>query len=178
MLFFDRSVLLFFALLLLFRPVQAAPPPALGAAAQGVTFTLPDPKLPGKLLAEVHARSASGNSVETGFLGSLTGVWARLYQKGIPAATLTAPHAQGSSLKKTVVVTATGGVVVKSLTQPGTKLLADTVVWYAGLNKIVATGHVFYRDGKTGATMTGPTMTADTRLKSLQIMSGHASALL
>lgn len=175
--FFNCCVLLFSALaLLLLQSAQAAP----GVEAQGVSpqFTLPDPKLPGKLLLEIHARSGSGNSVDTGFLGSLTGVWARLYQKGVPAAILTAPRAQGSSLNKTVVVTATGGVVLKSLTQPGTKLLADTVVWYASLNKIVATGHVFYREGKSGATMTGPKLIADTKLKSIQILSGHASARL
>lgn len=180
-----RAISLFLLPLLFCLSVEAAPakkkPPAplnLGAAAQGVTVNLPDPKLPGKMMLEVRAREAFGQSADNGFLGRMTHVWARLYQKGVPAAILTAPNVQGSSLKKTIVVTATGGVVIKSLTQPGTKLSADQVVWYASVNKIVATGHVIYHDGKTGATMTGPQALADTNLKTLQIVSGHVSALL
>lgn len=151
--------------------------PSLGASMQGIVVDLPDPKFPGKSvpLCHVRAASATGQSAETGFLGSMTQVSALLYQQGKAAATLTAPRADGNSLRKAVVVTARGGVVVKSLTQAGTKLTADTVVWYAGLNKIVATGHVFYRDGKTGATMTGPVMNADTNLKMVSLASGvHA----
>ena len=77
-----------------------------------------------------------------------------------------------------MVITGTGGVVVKSLTQPGTLLQADKVVWYASLNQIVATGHVVYHDGKSGATMTGPAMKSDTKLKTVEIGSGHISANL
>ena len=143
----------------------AAPPETLQANAQGVTFNMLDPKHPGKMLGLLRAVSATGQSTPTGFVGSLTSVWARLYQQGAPAAVLTAPHVEGSSSKKTAIVTGTGGVIVKSLTQPGTRLTADQVVWYASLNQIVATGHVFYRDGKTGGTMTGPWMKSDTKLK-------------
>jgi len=133
---------------------QKSPSPVnMGGTAQGVTVNLPDPKLPGKLLCEIHADSASGQSAANGFLGQMRGVHANLYQSGRPAATLTAPSAEGNSVGKNVVVTGTGRVTVTSLSQPGTKLLADTVVWYASINKIVATGHVFYRDGKSGATM-------------------------
>ena len=165
------------AVVLAAPPAKKAPPApdGLSANAQLPVVTLPDPKYPGRLLIEAHARMAEGQSQDTGFLGDMTGVWARLYQKGVPAAVLTAPRAVGSSLKNSVVVTGTGGVVVKSLTQPGTKLTADKVVWYASLNRIVATGHVVYHDGKTGATMTGPVMNADTRLKTVSLTSGvHA----
>ena len=158
---------------------QKSPSPVnMGGTAQGVTVNLPDPKLPGKLLCEIHADSASGQSAANGFLGQMRGVHANLYQSGRPAATLTAPSAEGNSVGKNVVVTGTGRVTVTSLSQPGTKLLADTVVWYASINKIVATGHDFYRDGKSGATMTGPRLIADTKLKSVQIISGHATAQL
>lgn len=156
-------------------PAKKAPPAPdnLSAAVQLPVVTLPDPKYPGKLLIEAHARTAQGQSQDTGFMGDMTGVWARLYQKGVPAAVLTASHAVGSSRKNTVVVTGTGGVVIKSLTQPGTKLTADKVVWYASLNRIVATGHVYYHDGKTGATMIGPWLTADTKLNSVQTGAGR-----
>ena len=154
----------------------AAAQSGLGVVSSSFSFTLPDPKRPGKLLYELRAASANGQSEADGFHGALTSVWARLYQNGAATAILTAPHAQGGSAGKAVVVTGLGGVLVKSLIQPGTKLTADTVVWYATLNKMVATGHVVYLDGKTGATMTGPRMVADTRLKTIQIVSGHGTA--
>ncbi len=157
---------------------SAAPPQDLQGSAQGVTFNMLDPKHPGKMLGLLRAVSATGQSTPTGFVGSMTNVWARLYQSGVPSAVLTAPHVEGSSSKKTAIVTGTGGVVVKSLTQPGTRLTADKAVWYASLNQIVATGHVFYRDGKTGGTMTGPWMKSDTKLKSVMIGSGHVSVNL
>jgi hypothetical protein len=168
--------------ILFFMPLLGLPlhasPPSLGGNVQGITVNLPDPKLPGKLLCEIHADSASGQSAENGFLGQMRSVHARLYQSGRPSATLDAPQATGRSVGKSVVVTGTGRVTVISLSQPGTKLLADTVVWYASINKLQATGHVFYRDGKSGATMTGPRLIADTKLKSVQIFSGHATAHL
>jgi len=170
-----QSVFLLLSLLSL--PVYAAPP-RLGGNAQGITVNLPDPKIPGKLLCEIHADSASGQSAGNGFLGQMHNVHALLYQSGRPSATLDAPQATGNSVGKSVVVTGTGRVTVISLSQPGTKLLADTVVWYASINKLQATGHVFYRDGKSGATMTGPRLLADTKLKSVQIVSGHATARL
>ena len=185
-----RLACAFFLLPLLCLPVQAGPqagthgkpapaaPANLGGIAQGIVVNLPDPKLPGKLLCEIHADSAAGQSAGNGFLGQMRGVHARLYQQGRLSATLDAPQARGSSVGKSVVVTGTGRVTVLSLSQPGTKLLADTVVWYASNNKFVATGHVFYRDGKSGATMTGPRLVADTKLKSVQIVSGHATARL
>ena len=68
--------------------------------------------------------------------------------------------------------------MVHSLTQPGTILKADTVVWYATSNKIVATGHVYYHNGQNGGTMTGPRAVGDSRLKTLIIPSGHGTVRL
>ncbi len=153
-----------------------AKPPSLGASVQGPVITVPDPKRPGKLQLMVHAREIHGVSTDGGFGGTLTKVYAQLYQLGQPSAILTAPYAVASSRQKTVVVTATGGVVAKSLTQPGTTLTADKMVWYAGQNKIIATGHVIYKDGKTGATLTGPSMVANTQMQSVSMGSGQASA--
>ena len=162
-------------------PLPAAPPKStaggVGVVSTGISATLPDPKRPGKLLYELRAQSANGQSDASGFHGDLNSVWARLYQNGVPSAILTAPHAQGGSAGKSVTITGTGGVVVKSLTEPGTLLTADTVVWYASSNKVVATGHVFYRSGKTGATMRGPRAVGYTQLKSIIITGGgHGSA--
>ncbi len=145
---------------------------------QTLVFQVPDQKYPGHLLVEAHVKAVDGTG-GLSLLGNLTGVWARLYQRGAPAAVLTAPHAVGSSYQKTVVVTATGGVVIKSLMQPGTKLTADKVVWYpnARIDQIVATGHVVYRDGKSGATATGPWLKADTQMKSFRMGAGHATGI-
>ncbi|MGI4791407.1 MAG: hypothetical protein ACRYFS_21475 [Janthinobacterium lividum] len=171
------------------RPAPASPPkhsPAKTAAApldlgmKGSTFsfTLPDPKRPGKLLYELRAASANGQLEADGYHGVLTTVWAKLYQSGKQTAILTAPRAQGGSANKDVAITGLGGVVVKSLIEPGTILTADTVVWYGSQNKMVATGHVYYHSGKTGATMTGPRAVADTRMKTISVDYGHGSAVL
>lgn len=154
------------------------PPPSIGVVSTGFSFTLPDPKRPGRLLYDLRAASATGQSSADGFHGTLTAVWAKLFQNGAASAILTAPRAVGGSANKSTVVTGTGGVTVKSLTQPGTVMTADTVVWYATLNKMVATGHVVYHDGKTGATMRGPRMVGDTRLKTITISAGHGTARL
>ena len=160
-------------------PPKPAPakdaPPNIGVNFNGFSFTLPDPKRPGKLLYDLRAASATGQSAADGFHGTLTSVWAKLFQNGVSTAILTAPRAVGGTASKSTVITGTGGVVVKSLTQPGTVLTADTVVWYATLGKMVATGHVHYHDGKTGATMTGPRAVGDTRLKTLTISAGHGT---
>jgi hypothetical protein len=162
-------------------PAKDAPggkkvPTAFSGVSTGITATLPDPKRPGKLLYELRAVSANGQSDASGFHGDLNSVWARLYQNGVPSAILTAPHARGGSVGKSVTITGTGGVVVKSLSEPGTRLTADTVVWYAGQSKMVATGHVFYRNGKTGATLSGPQAVGYTQLKSVIITgAGHGT---
>lgn len=134
----------------------------------GVTFVVPDPKVPGKPQFRVQAKSGGGSSLATGFLGNLNDVTATLYQKGVAAALLTAPHARGNNIRRTVVLVAYGGVRVHYLLQPGTEMRADTVTWYASIDKIVGQGHVFYRD-KTGATMTGHTFVGHTQAKDFAI---------
>lgn len=158
---------------------KSAPPPNLGVVGQGMTMTLPDPKFPGtgKLLYYLHAAGADGHTDPDGsFHGSITKIWARLYQKGVPSAVLTAPLAQGGGAAKAIVITGKGGVVVKSLTQPGTILTADTVVWHVSSGQIVAMGHVVYHNGKSGMTTTGPLMNADTKLRAVAYPTGfHAT---
>ena len=158
------------------------PPTNLGMVGGTVRVDLPDPKFPGKRvpLCHVEAATATGQSAETGFLGSMTRVSALLYQKGKPAATLTAPLARGDSLRGSVVVTATGGVFARSLLHPGTTLRADRLVWTpsARTNQIVATGHVVWTDGKTHGTLRGPRATADTAVKTVVMGPGDVSVLL
>ncbi len=183
--FFIFCLVIFAPMLTGLFSVPASPAPAKNAPAPigvvspgGFSFTLPDPKRPGRLLYELRAASATGQSQADGFHGTLTTVWAKLFQNGAATAILTAPRAVGGSAKKSTVITGTGGVTMKSLTQPGTILTADTVIWYATQNKIIAMGHVYYRDGKTGGTMRAPRMTGDTRLRSLAVPAGHGTARL
>ena len=157
-------------------PAKNAPESG-SVASSAFSATLPDPKRPGKMLYELRGASGNIQSDASGFHGDASSLWGRLYQNGAASAVLTAPRALVQSVSKSVTVTGLGGVVVKSLTEPGTKLTADTVVWYANSNKLVATGHVFYRNGKTGATLTGPRMVADTRVKSVSVTGGgHGTA--
>lgn len=161
---------------------KSAPPPNLGVVGQGTVMDLPDPKFPGKGVPLLHvvAATVTGQSAETGLLGSMTRVSALLYQQGKQAATLTAPLARGDSLRGSVVVTATGGVFIRSLLHPGTTLRADRLVWTpsARTNQIVATGHVVWTDGKTHGTLKGPRATADTAVKTVVMGPGEVSALL
>ena len=148
---------------------KSTPAPGFGARAQaGLTVQVGDPKRPGWLLAVIRAGGFQGDSGQQGFLGNMTRVSALLYKQGKPAATFTAPRARGSqnNATKNIIVTGTGGVVVKSLTEPGTTLTADTVVWYPGSNQVIATGHVVYHKGKS-IVVTAPVMYADTRLKAV-----------
>ena len=152
-------------------PVKNVPENVSGTSA-AFSATLPDPKRPGKLLYELHGGSLSGFFTGGQATGTFNSVWVRLYQNGSPAAVLTAPHARGSDAGKAATLTGTGGVVVKSLTELGTKMTADTMVWYANTNRIVATGHVFYQSGKNGATLIAPRMEANTVLKEISIPNG------
>ena len=150
--------------------------PSLSAVIQSPTLTIGDPKLPGKLLAVVKAGGFSGSSADQSALGTMTQVHALLYRQGKPAATFDAPraHVTQNSATKNVVAVGTGGVTVVSLTEPGTRLTADVVTWYASLNRIVATGHVVYHNAKTGWDLQAPTMTADTQLRSVSGGKGRA----
>ncbi len=152
-------------------------PESISGVSSAFSATLPDPKRPGKMLYELRGASGNIQSDAGGFHGDAASLWARLYQNGAASAVLTAPRALVKSIGKSVTVTGFGGVVVKSLTEPGTKMTADTVVWYASQNKMVATGHVFYRNGKTGGTLTGPRMVADTQVRSVFFTGGgHGTA--
>ncbi len=95
--------------------------------------------------------------------GTLFGVIGTLFQDGKPAAKLTAPTVtadQGSG-----VLRASGGVTVVSLTQAEESLRCDKLIWYEASNRLVGTGHVLFRKG--AFTQTGPSFSADTRLKTL-----------
>ncbi len=163
-----KKLYLIIILMILGASLAAAPPKKsadspVGMRGQEVEITQPDPKHPGHLEWHLWAKSLAGQSVGNEIQGQLVTVTARLYQKGVPAATLLAPLAKGDVKK----ITATGGVTIKSLQQPGTILRADNMVWLVTLDKIIATGHVYYHDGKSGLVMRAPQMVANTALKTI-----------
>jgi len=155
------------------RPVVAAPktPPAsspadnLSVAGQDITIFQNDPKLPGRFLFKIWSRGFNGAFQPSTLRGALTGVSALLFQKGKPTARLTAPVARADRASQTV--TASGRVHVYSVTQPGTTLEADTVVWHAKTNQVEASGSVVYRNGKQGTTVRGPRFLANTALQTI-----------
>ena len=138
---------------------------------QGSYVTQPDPKRPGQYLWKLWAREFVIEAPDKAVSGTLKGVSAVLFQNGKESARMVAPQAQGNNVQSIIV--ATGGVVVRSVVQPGTILRADTVTWYARSNKIVAVGQVFYKNGKTGMTI-NPSggLIADTVLKSVRSDGG------
>jgi len=147
----------------------AAPPDGLGASLSGFNVALQDPKMPGRPLVKIWAGSMSGSFNGQGVQGTINGVSATLFQRGVAAAKLTAPTVRGDNMQDVLV--ATGRVTVVSLQQPGTLMRADRMTWYPKKNKVFADGNVYYRDGKYGATMNAPHIIADTFLKKIVVPS-------
>lgn len=151
-------------------PDKPAPAPDnLGVTGSGFRFTLPDPKTPGKLLVKLGADGMSGSFNGNGVQGTLNGVSATLYQRGVAAAKLTAPTVSGDNMQQKLV--ATGRVTVVSLQQPGTLMKADRMTWYPNKKQVFADGNVYYHDGKYGATMNAPHIIADTFLRKIVVPS-------
>lgn len=145
--------------------------PNIGVSASVGEIYQQDPKYPGKHLWIIWAKGGTGASESNGFQGTLIGITAKLFNKGVAAAKMFAPKAVGSSATQTIV--ATGRVTVISLQQPGTTLKADKITWYAKTNKIVATGNVIYHTANDGVTMHVNSLQANTMLKSASFGMGN-----
>jgi hypothetical protein len=101
---------------------------------------------------------------------SLTGVTARLYQKGQYSASIKAPEASANQRDKTLV--ATGGVTVTSVTDPpDTVITSDKLYWNAKTNEMIAIGNahavMHTPEGKIRST-SGDRLSFDTRLKEIR----------
>lgn len=159
-------------------PVLAAPPSKnsapsknsplsnVGAIGVGARGSLPDPKRPGTFLWKFTATDFVAQGLDSGARGYLLHVNVTMYDKGVASTRLLAPKAQADGAAKTVI--ASGRVRALSLTQKGTVLYADRVIWYAATNKVLAIGHVFYKDGKSGMMLESPSMVADTKLRTIR----------
>lgn len=135
----------------------------------------PDPKRPGKFMWKIWASGFTllnpGNQITV----TVQDVSALLFQAGQAAATLRAPLATYDNIKHTIV--ASGGVLVRSISEPGTTLRADNVVFYAATGKLKATGHVVYHNGKTLMELHTNELDGDTKLKTLSSNTGGSVAL-
>jgi lipopolysaccharide assembly outer membrane protein LptD (OstA) len=137
-----------------------------------------DPRHPEVFLWKLSATGMQVDHPGQAITGVMTGVSATLYQKGKPAAILRAPRAYGDNVQKQI--TATGGVVVNSISQAGRpdgrKLTADNAVWKAKTatqpDQLIARGHVVYTDSVTGTTIRCAELITDTRLKTVSASNG------
>jgi len=177
-----RLIAFSLALALSTAPLTAAPPqkkpnpPSIAGGGGGGTAKLPDPKYPGSPLLLLSWQSVEAHQISsTDLLGTLQGVEAKFYQKGIPSATLTAPVAHADIQRR--VVTASRRVHCRSLIERGTTLTADNMTWYALQNKVVASGHVVYHNGLNGLTINTGLLYADTALRGIHASTGGKTVL-
>jgi hypothetical protein len=138
---------------------------------QGRAFVAePDPKRPGKYLWTLWSGpfsfQAPGGTGISAVQGVVKDVTATFYQNGVASAEMKAPEARGDNVQSAVV--ASGGVTVKSLIDIGTSIRADTVTWYATQNKVVASGHVHYVNGRTKMVIQAPVVVGDTMLRTIR----------
>ncbi len=136
----------------------------IAANASATTLTYSDPKT-GMILWKANAKSMDAQSGQSAgdVVGTMHNVAGVLYQNGQPANSLTAPLVRADQSSR--VVTASGGVILKSLTQQGTVVRCNQIVWHSDTNILVGRGNVVFRKGNF--TQTGPSFQADTKLKAI-----------
>jgi hypothetical protein len=126
-------------------------------------MTFVDPNT-GKMLWKANVQQFEAQSLSSGsVVGAMTNVDGILYENGTPSDRLRAPTVTADNASK--VVTATGGVVITSLTQAATTMTCDRVVWYSSANKLIGHGHVVFKTG--GFMQIGPSFLADTKMKNV-----------
>jgi hypothetical protein len=142
------------------KPVAAEPAaPKLALSQTGITLRWVEN---GKLRMIATAREFRGNEVTK--KGELLDFSGQLYENGKPATTMTAPKVVADTTNR--IVTATGGVVMKSLLRK-TVVRSQWAKWYQNKQKIVGNGGVTIKsdtwDVKAAA------FVADTGLKTLSV---------
>lgn len=135
----------------------------------------PDPKRQGKFLWKIWASEVSIANPARQITGDLSDVSAVLSHNGNAAASLHAPTAQGDYINRTVI--ASGGVFMKSLSPSGSTLTADRVVWFGADDKIIATGHVVYRNGDSGVVIQTSQLVANTALRTISSSVGGSATV-
>lgn len=133
--------------------------PKLTLSQKGVTLNWVER---GVLKMSATAKEFRGNEVTR--RGELIGFSAQLYENGKPATTLTAPRVVADTTNR--IVTATGGVVMKSLAR-NTTVKADWAKWYEKKQQIVGNGGV--KISSDAWTAEAAAFVADTGLKTISL---------
>lgn len=133
--------------------------PKLSLSQKGVTLKWVEH---GVLKMSATAREFRGNEVTR--MGELIGFSAHLYENGKPATTMTAPRVVADTANR--VVTATGGVVMKSLVRK-TVVKSDWAKWYEKQQKVVGNGGVTIKSDAW--TAESAAFVADTGLKTVSL---------
>lgn len=116
----------------------------------------------GKVRMSARASEVKGNEVTK--VGELIDFSGKLYENGKLVATLDAPKAVADTVNR--IVTATGGVTLKSL-ERNTTVKAQWIKWYAKDQKVVGDGGV--RIDSAMGTMQGAAFVADTGMKTITV---------
>jgi predicted small lipoprotein YifL len=134
--------------------------PKLQFSQQGVTFSWVEN---GHVRMSASAKEVNGGEVTR--IGQLTNFSGKLYENGKLVATMTAPKVIADTTKR--IVTATGGVTLKSL-ERNTTVKSQWMKWYAKEQKVVGDGGV--KIDSTMGNMQGAAFVADTAMKSIKVL--------
>jgi LPS export ABC transporter protein LptC len=139
----------------------------------GLSTTLFDAR--GRVVAEVRAAEALVGAEKGGApsdpLGAVQTADATLYQDGAAASTLKSDTLKAD--RDSRVLTGTGNVTLRSLTQPdGSTIRADTMVWHSNANIVTGHGHVLLT--RRDIQMRGTSFVADTRVRKVTLETGGA----
>ncbi|MEN6358370.1 MAG: LPS export ABC transporter periplasmic protein LptC [Armatimonadota bacterium] len=143
-----------------YTPPKVDEGPKLQFSQQGVTFSWVEN---GHVRMSASAKEVSGGEVTR--IGQLTNFSGKLYENGKLVAAMTAPKVIADTTKR--IVTATGGVTLKSL-ERNTTVRSQWMKWYAREQKVVGDGGV--KINSTMGNMQGAAFVADTAMKSIKVL--------
>lgn len=149
-------------------PESKPPAPQVGAPEEGPKLALSQKDITlrwvdnGSLRMSAKAKEFRGSEVTK--TGELLDFSAQLYEDGKPVTTITAPRVVADTANR--IVTATGGVLVKSL-ERNTVVKAEWIKWYAKNQKIVGNGGVSIKSDVWDAEAAA--FVADTALKTVSL---------
>jgi hypothetical protein len=154
---------------------------ALPAAITGRGWHIPwvtrDPKNPqGPVipLMVADARTGAMSDENRNVVIDLGGVHVQLYREGAATGDIEAPRVTAD--ERTRVVIGTGGVTVRSRTDPpDTVIKADKIAWDTRAGRIVAVGHArvhqLAHDGSPAISQSGGRITFDTTFKNIDVQA-------
>jgi LPS export ABC transporter protein LptC len=153
-------------------PSPKSSPPAVSVTTGGVNLFLFDAK--GRRVARLTAATVGYNPRDDQNIVTVTGGKATLYEKGQPAATLTADTVTANRTARTI--TGVGNVVAHSLTQKGAPTIrSDRMVWQHDARVIMGDGNVTV-SADPDYRLYGRSFKADTKLRRVSVKVGETPA--